>query len=214
MRTRFHSQPQVLRWIAEGEHQEQDFKLRIDDARKIAKTLSAFANTSGGKLLVGVKDNGTIAGVKEEEEYHMLQHAAQQHCKPPVELQFQAWKVEDKLILEVNVSSASKKPILAEFEKENWKAFLRENDQNILAPAVMLDVWKMADSPLPENFAYTEREQILLTELQQGPQTLSWLCKKTKTKRFTLQKIISKLIRWDIIQWKVQGGIAFYSIKK
>ncbi len=214
MRTRFQSQPQVLRWIAEGEHQEQDFKLRIDDARKIAKTLSAFANTSGGKLLVGVKDNGTIAGVKEEEEYHMLQHAAHQHCKPPVELQFQAWKVEDKLILEVNVVPASKKPILAEFEKENWKAFLRENDQNILAPAVMLDVWKMADSPLPENFTYTEREQILLNELQQGPQTLSWLCKKTKTKRFTLQKIISKLIRWEIVQWKVQGGIAFYSIKK
>ena len=126
----------------------------------------------------------------------------------------QAWKVEDKLILEVNVVPASKKPILAEFEKENWKAFLRENDQNILAPAVMLDVWKMADSPLPENFTYTEREQILLNELQQGPQTLSWLCKKTKTKRFTLQKIISKLIRWEIVQWKVQGGIAFYSIKK
>lgn len=214
MRTRFPSQPQVLRWIAEGEHQEQDFKLRIDDARKIAKTLSAFSNTTGGKLLVGIKDNGAIAGVKEDEEFYMLQHAANGHCKPPIELHFQAWKVEDKLVLEVNIPMATKKPILAEFEKDNWKAFIRENDQNILAPAVMLDVWKMAESPLPENFSYTQREEILLSELQNGPQTLSWLCKKTKTKRFILQKIISKLIRWDIVQWKVQGGIAFYSIKK
>ena len=31
--------------IAEGEHQQQDFKFEISDARKIAKTLSAFANT-------------------------------------------------------------------------------------------------------------------------------------------------------------------------
>lgn len=214
MRTRFPSQPQVLRWIAEGEHQEQDFKLRIDDARKIAKTLSAFSNTSGGKLLIGIKDNGAIAGVKEDEEFYMLQHAAHQHCKPAIELTFQAWKVEEKLILEVNIPVAQKKPVLAEFEKENWKAFLRDGDQNILAPAVMLDVWKMAESPLPENFSYTTREQILLNELQHGPQTLSWLCKKTKTKRFILQKIVSKLIRWDIVQWKVQGGIAFYSIKK
>ena len=32
--------------IAEGEHQQQDFKFEISDARKIAKTLSAFANTT------------------------------------------------------------------------------------------------------------------------------------------------------------------------
>ena len=44
--------------IAEGEHQQQDFKFEISDARKIAKTLSAFANTDGGRLLIGVKDNG------------------------------------------------------------------------------------------------------------------------------------------------------------
>ena len=53
--------------IAEGEHQQQDFKFEISDARKIAKTLSAFANTNGGKLLIGVKDNGKIAGVRSDE---------------------------------------------------------------------------------------------------------------------------------------------------
>ena len=54
--------------IAEGEHQQQDFKFEISDARKIAKTLSAFVNTNGGRLLIGVKDNGKIAGVRSEEE--------------------------------------------------------------------------------------------------------------------------------------------------
>ena len=50
--------------IAEGEHQELDFKFEISDARKIAKTLSAFYNTHGGRLLIGVKDNRRIAGVR------------------------------------------------------------------------------------------------------------------------------------------------------
>ena len=52
------------RIIAEGEHERQDFKYSISDARKIARTLSAFANHSGGRLLVGVRDNGSIAGVR------------------------------------------------------------------------------------------------------------------------------------------------------
>ena len=58
--------------IAEGEHQQQDFKFEISDARKIAKTLSAFSNTDGGRLLIGVKDNGKIAGVRSDEEQYMI----------------------------------------------------------------------------------------------------------------------------------------------
>ena len=33
--------------ISEGEHQQQDFKYRVTDARKLAKSVSAFANTDG-----------------------------------------------------------------------------------------------------------------------------------------------------------------------
>ena len=67
--------------ISEGEHVHQDFKFAISDARKIAKSLSAFANTEGGRLLVGVKDNGKIAGVRSEEELYMIEAAAN-YSKP------------------------------------------------------------------------------------------------------------------------------------
>ena len=70
--------------IAEGEHQQQDFKFEISDARKIARTLSAFSNTDGGRLLIGVKDNGKIAGVRSEEEKYMIEAAAQLYCLPEV----------------------------------------------------------------------------------------------------------------------------------
>ena len=33
--------------INEGEHQQQDFKYRVSDAMKLAKSVSAFANTDG-----------------------------------------------------------------------------------------------------------------------------------------------------------------------
>ena len=66
-----HPADYIQRLISEGEHVHQDFKFEISDARKIAKSISAFANTEGGRLLVGVKDNGKIAGVRSEEEIYM-----------------------------------------------------------------------------------------------------------------------------------------------
>ena len=80
--------------IAEGEHQQQDFKFEISDARKIAKTLSAFANTDGGKLLIGVKDNGKIAGVRSDEEQYMIEAAAGLYCSPEVNYTMQTYQVE------------------------------------------------------------------------------------------------------------------------
>ena len=54
--------------INEGEHQQQDFKYRVSDALKLAKSVSAFANTDGGRLLIGVRDDGQMSGVRSEEE--------------------------------------------------------------------------------------------------------------------------------------------------
>ena len=71
--------------IGEGEHTQQDFKFEISDARKIAKSLSAFSNTIGGRLLIGVKDNGRIAGIRSDEEIYMIEAAAQVYCEPQVE---------------------------------------------------------------------------------------------------------------------------------
>ena len=77
--------------IAEGEHQQQDFKFEISDARKIARSLSAFSNTDGGRLLIGVKDNGRIAGVRSEEEIYMIEAAAKLYCRPNVEIGVQTY---------------------------------------------------------------------------------------------------------------------------
>ena len=62
----------ILSLIAEGEHEHQDFKYQISDARKIARSISAFANHGGGHLLIGVKDNGAIVGISSDEEMYQF----------------------------------------------------------------------------------------------------------------------------------------------
>ena len=80
----------LQRVIAEGEHERQDFKYAISDAMKIARSLSAFANHSGGSLLIGVKDNGAIAGVRNEEDIYVVEQAAELYCRPAQQLEFTA----------------------------------------------------------------------------------------------------------------------------
>ena len=84
----------IQRLIEEGEHEHQDFKFAINDARKIARSISAFANNDGGRLLVGVKDNGNIAGVRNEEDIFVIEQAAQLYCRPPQSIEFTAFNTE------------------------------------------------------------------------------------------------------------------------
>lgn len=61
----------IKKLIEGGENQQLDFKYCVSDSRKIARTLVAFSNTDGGRLLIGVRDNGSIAGIKSDEEIYM-----------------------------------------------------------------------------------------------------------------------------------------------
>ncbi|PKP29481.1 MAG: ATP-binding protein, partial [Bacteroidetes bacterium HGW-Bacteroidetes-17] len=90
--------------IARGEHQQLDFKFEITDSKKIARTLSAFSNTDGGTLLIGVKDNGSITGINSSEEYHMLEAAADMYCTPSISFQAKEWIVDGKPILEIKIA--------------------------------------------------------------------------------------------------------------
>lgn len=132
----------IKRLIQSGEHQQLDFKFEISDSRKIAKTLVAFSNTDGGTLLIGVKDNGKIAGVRSDEEFYMVQAAAGMYCKPEIGFESKRWVVEGKTVLEVIIPKGTNYPYFAETEPDKWLAYIRVKDENILATAVHLKVWK------------------------------------------------------------------------
>lgn len=97
----------IQKLIAEGEHQMLDFKFEVSDCKKIARSLAAFANTDGGRLLIGVKDNGAISGIRTEEEKHMIQTAAKMYCKPEVKFKANEWIINGKKVLEIIIPKSS-----------------------------------------------------------------------------------------------------------
>jgi len=206
--------PYILRMIAEGEHQQQDFKMRVDDARKIARTLVAFANSDGGRLLVGVKDNGNVCGVRPDEEYHMLETAAQQHCRPALALEVQLWKSDHRTVMEVRVSPSANRPHQAEVEPGEWKAFIRRGDQNLPAPGVLLEVWRHGEELRPWHYTHTEREMSLFRELASHPEglSLSALIRAVRMPRPAMVRLLARCIRWKLVELDFRQDQAIYRL--
>ena len=119
--------------IAEGEHEHQDFKYQITDARKIARSIAAFANNSGGHLLIGVKDNGNIAGVRSDEEIYMIETAAQMYCRPEQHVAFKVFNINGKSVVKADIAEAVEKPVEAPDDNGNWHVYYRVADENVLA---------------------------------------------------------------------------------
>jgi len=195
--------------ISEGEHQQLDFKYVINDSRKIAITLCAFANTDGGTLLIGVKDNGEVVGARLEEEIHMVEAAASMYCKPVVKYKTQGWRAGERYVLEVIVESSSHRPHQAQDEEGNWKAYVRKDDQNFPAPSVLMQYWKSDETNTTEKYFHTEKEKKLFAALNdQEGHTVSQLSKMTEIPRQIVTVLLARFMRWELITMDFEQGIA------
>ena len=111
----------IKKQIFEGEGVSLDFKKTITSCEKIARTMVSFANNKGGRLLIGVADDGTIKGVKsEDEERYMITRAAHMFTKPALEPSFEEVYVDDKLVLVVKIAASDTKPHYALDENKKW----------------------------------------------------------------------------------------------
>lgn len=187
--------------IAQGEHQQLDFKFQVNDSRKIARTLVAFANTDGGKLLIGVKDNGVIAGVRTEEEYHMIEAAASIYCKPEIDFAFRPWNIDGKQVLEIDVPALKVKPAFVLTEEDRWMAYVRVGDQNILATPLQIKLWKRQSSEQGTVIKYSDNERILMSYLNAHPFiTLGKFSRLADIPRYKAENILVNMISAGLIE--------------
>jgi predicted HTH transcriptional regulator len=204
----------IKKLIEQGEHQQQDFKFEISDSKKIARSLVAFSNTDGGKLLVGVKDNGVIAGVRSEEEFYMVEAAADMYCKPAVSFKMKEWIVDGKTILEVDIPKRRiDGPFSAPDKDGKWMVYIRVKDQNLLANTVLLSVMKMQKRKQGITLRYTDKEKILLDYLENHSEiSLAEFRHLAGISRKVAEKVLVDLIILQIIQIEITEKSVSYKI--
>jgi predicted HTH transcriptional regulator len=199
--------------IQKGENETLDFKQEISSASKIAKTMVSFANRKGGRLLVGVRDNKSIAGIRTEDEKYMLGLAADFYCKPPIELVINEWELDGKLILEAIIPEGPDKPYYAKDDEGKWWVYVRVKDQSLLASKIVVDVLKNESAQRDNLIKITSKEQALLDYLDKNHRiTLKQYCKLINISRWRASKILVNLISAGIIRSHNTEKIEFYTL--
>ena len=204
---------ELQRRISEGEGQQLDFKFRIDDQKKIARTLAAFANTDGGSLLIGVKDSGKIAGCNPEEEFYMIEGAAQVFCKPPLAFDSQVIQEGHHLVMEIVVPQSEVKH-KAPDENGDFKLFHRLKDQTMLANKITFLLWRYKKEGKKKAESFTPELSKLLQLIEEHePVSISKLFRESKFPKNLVNEHIATLVYWEVIEREVtKSGVKYKSL--
>jgi predicted HTH transcriptional regulator len=203
----------LKRQIFEGEGVSLDFKKTITSCEKIAKTMVSFANNVGGRLLIGVLDDGTIKGVKaEDEERYMITKAAHFFCRPALDPIFEEVYWDDKLVLMVDIPESSDKPHYSLAEDGKWWVYIRVKDKSVLASKIVVDVLKQSASEEGVLIEYSSKEKALLEHLDKTERiNIKQFCELLNIGRRRAQRILVNLVLTGVIRVHTTEKEEFYT---
>ncbi len=104
---------EILTILSQGEDSLNQFKKNITNADSLAAEIVAFSNGLGGRLFIGVDDDGTVTGLSKEDIQrlnHLVSNTASQNVIPAVNPTTIISTVRDLLILTVEVPKGLNKP--------------------------------------------------------------------------------------------------------
>ncbi len=164
---------EIRRLVGQGEGQHIEFKRKSADPLKIVRELVAFANHSGGVLLVGVNDDGNIPGLKyPQEEAFIIEKHILAHCHPLFEYQIHYVDLNSqKQIVAFQVKESAKKPVylLYNLKKKVGRAYIRVADRSVKASREVRKVLKARSNPNDIGFQYGKNEQFIMQYLAENP---------------------------------------------
>lgn len=165
--------------------------------------------------MVGVKDNGKIAGVRSEEEIYMIEAAAKMYCTPEVNISNKIFRVQGKDVLEVSIEESKNKPVCAIDENNKPWAYVRINDENILADTVFLNRWKHNKQEEKVIVTYSEREKYLLDILSKNKElTLNQCSRLSRIPRITTSRLLADFIRFDLVEQIFREHTFYFRLKE
>ena len=162
--------------VKEGEGSHLEFKRRASSPDQIVREMIAFANTSGGIVLVGVNDDGDLSGVKyPDEESLVIKKAVIRYSRPHVVFNETIIKLsENKFVIQYEIPVSRKRPHVFRISNKKSETYIRLRDMSMKASREMSEIVKRGKEGKNVQFTYGEQESALMKFLERnGKITLS-----------------------------------------
>jgi predicted HTH transcriptional regulator len=155
--------------VRQGEGQQLEFKLKSNHPDKIMKEVVAFANSDGGKLLIGVADDKELIGLKypDEDEY-IISKSIEKFIFPKINYRLEKIRLDnEKEVLIYDILASENKPHFLDLKgiPDERKIFVRSDDKSIQASKEVKEILKGNKKDKNYKFAYGEKENMLIKYL-------------------------------------------------
>lgn len=188
----------------QGECSTLEFKKKANYPEKIVKELVAFANTNGGRLLLGVDDNGALSGTRDiEGEAFILEKAIQELIRPKINYSVEYIHLTEKKGIAIfQVQESQKKP---HFVRENpntrkGTAYVRFRDESIQASREVREIIQRKLKNKDIQFTYGDKEKTVVNHLDAHEKiTLTEFSQITKTPKFIASKTLIRLVLANVL---------------
>lgn len=198
---------ELIDLIAQGESTVLEFKRKSVSPAKLAKEITAFANTNGGYLLIGVDDNGTIYGIpSEKSEIDIVERACVFFIDPPIVPSISIVNVFDKDILVVKINKSEIKPhklLIEETDtnKKTYKAYIRIGEKSIEASREMTRLMRMQTESKPLKLGIGEKEKRLFDFLEKHERaTVKDFTRLVNISERRAERLMIRLVRAGVLQ--------------
>jgi predicted HTH transcriptional regulator len=195
----------LMEIIAGGESTTVEFKKKVNDPIKIAKEMTAFANTRGGTLIIGVEDNGKVCGIESEKyEIETLEYCANYLINPPIKIEIEIVNVKEKYLAVCYIEESTIKPHFLSYQENNEQvrqAYIRLGEKSTPAGREMTSVLKSLNKDAPPfTVNIGEREKRLFRYLEINERaTASDFSKLVNISKRSARRILVNLVRAGVI---------------
>ncbi len=211
---------ELIDLISEGESTTLEFKRQATTPTKIAKEISAFANTKGGYLLVGIDDDGTIVGVKSEKsEVDLIESACEFNITPPIEPEIEIVNVHNSEIVVAYIHQSKTKPHSMVSDdnpkaKGKKRAYIRVGEKSVISSPEMYRLmgYQNPDSQ-PVRLILGDKEQRLLAYLEKYERiTINEFSRLVNISRRRAERLMIRLVRAGVVQIHNDANYDYFSL--
>ena len=203
-----------------GEGTSLEFKHRVPRPERIAKEMIAFANTRGGRILLGVSDDGTLMGVGDAvEEEFLLRVATQRFCQPPIEYTTERVVIEPRCdVIVVHVAESNRKPHhLAGPSTRNGAqpgpVYMRMNERSVEANADSVRLMREEQPQDAVTFQFGENESLLMRYLDDyGRITVQQFAQLADISRYRASQTLSSMARANVLRAHRGDGEDYFTL--